>query len=322
MDKPMKTLKINGVVYEIIDDFARGEINTLQLDVKTLQEAAENAMADINEIKDTAITLDTSLSISGSAADAKETGDAISDLSTSVNNKINDLSANVNNKAESKHEHSTSDITSGYLPIERGGTGATDQATALINLGAAAIEHTHSFDDITTTILPLSRGGTGSSNTLNEAPNNAIIYKQNDDTYNQLSYKAVSTGALYATEENGSLKFGALPVAQGGTGATTSDAARANIGAASKESYTATLSDSGWSSDAPYTQTVTVSGILSTDNPLVDIDLSSATLDTIGDLKDSWSYIDRIVTADNKITAYCYEEKPDKALKIKLMVVR
>lgn len=41
------------------------------------------------------------------------------------------------------HEHSASEITSGALPLSRGGTGATDAATALANIGAAAAEHTH-----------------------------------------------------------------------------------------------------------------------------------------------------------------------------------
>ena len=40
-------------------------------------------------------------------------------------------------------------ITSGTLPIARGGTGATSAGAALTNLGAAAASHTHSISDVT-----------------------------------------------------------------------------------------------------------------------------------------------------------------------------
>ena len=39
-----------------------------------------------------------------------------------------------------------------------------------------------------------------------------------------------ASGALFATSTNGAAKFGTLPIAQGGTGATTAAAAKANIG--------------------------------------------------------------------------------------------
>ena len=43
---------------------------------------------------------------------------------------------------------------------------------------------------------------------------------------------ATASGALYATAANGEPQFGTLPVAQGGTGATTAADARTNLGAA------------------------------------------------------------------------------------------
>ena len=54
------------------------------------------------------------------------------------------------------------------VPVSRGGTGATDDATARANLGitpanigAAAASHNHSAADVTSGTLPLARGGTG-----------------------------------------------------------------------------------------------------------------------------------------------------------------
>jgi hypothetical protein len=43
--------------------------------------------------------------------------------------------------AETDHNHDTSEITSGTLPIERGGTGASNGAEAVINIGAAPKNH-------------------------------------------------------------------------------------------------------------------------------------------------------------------------------------
>ena len=51
--------------------------------------------------------------------------------------------------------------TTGILPVAKGGTGATDAATARSKLGAAATSHNHSADNITSGTLPISRGGTG-----------------------------------------------------------------------------------------------------------------------------------------------------------------
>ena len=80
--------------------------------------------------------------------------------------------------ASASHNHSAANITSGTLPITRGGTGATSAANARTNLGiipenigAADKEHTHSAADITSGTMSVSRlptitvakGGTGAT---------------------------------------------------------------------------------------------------------------------------------------------------------------
>jgi hypothetical protein len=93
-------------------------------------------------------------------------------------------------------------------------------------IGAAPTSHEHSTVDITSGTLPTTRGGTGRDFT--SVPPNAIVRKISDGT--TLTHVATGNGALYATATNGLPTFGTLPVAQGGTGATTVNDARANLG--------------------------------------------------------------------------------------------
>lgn len=85
--------------------------------------------------------------------------------------------------------------------------------------------------------------------------------------------------------------------------------------------YNATLLSSGWSSSAPYTQTLSIQGILSTDIPVVDVVLSSTTSTAVSQLE-AWGYVSKIETAANSITATCLKEKPTINIPIQLKVVR
>jgi len=83
---------------------------------------------------------------------------------------------------------------------------------------------------------------------------------------------------------------------------------------------TTTLDTTWQGSEAPYTKTQTLNGLLATDVPIVDVVLS-------GDWEvdearlEAWGYIYRIVTSNDSITAYA-REKPDVALPLQLKVVR
>ena len=114
---------------------------------------------------------------------------------------------------------------------------------------------------------------------------------------------------------------GTLGLANGGTGATTAAAARSNLGAASRASYTATITTNWTGSSAPYTQAVTVSGILTTDCPHI-VPVYSSTLSTALEQKEAWSMVSKAETSANTITFTCFEEKPMTAIPIQIEVIR
>ena len=85
--------------------------------------------------------------------------------------------------------------------------------------------------------------------------------------------------------------------------------------------YTATIPMSGWSSTVPYTQVVSVSGILSSDTPIIDVNLSADTNTAITQL-DAWACVSKITTSNGSLTVTCLEEKPTTNIPIQLKVVR
>lgn len=83
------------------------------------------------------------------------------------------------------------------LPVERGGTGATDAAAARTNLGitpgnigAAPSQHQHSASDVTSGTLPVARGGTGV--TTDDALFQKVVSSHYPDNDELLEYLGLS----------------------------------------------------------------------------------------------------------------------------------
>ena len=89
---------------------------------------------------------------------------------------------------------------------------------------------------------------------------------------------------------------------------------------AETESFKVILSANGWSGSAPFTQTISIDRIFSTDEPFVDVNLEGVYDGT--SIIEAWSVVGRVATADGSITAYCYEEAPTVDIPIILKVVR
>lgn len=87
---------------------------------------------------------------------------------------------------------------------------------------------------------------------------------------------------------------------------------------ATVKSYTVTIGTSWSGSAAPYTQSVTVSGILATDEPIVDL---ITTTNNYESEIENYGKIFKITTSANKITVYA-TEKTTASISCKLKVVR
>lgn len=85
--------------------------------------------------------------------------------------------------------------------------------------------------------------------------------------------------------------------------------------------YSATLTVAGWTGSGPYTQEVTLAGILGSDTPFVDVDMTGlTTLDDMSDAQDAFGLILKGVCGAGKIT-FTASAKPKTAIHIKIKVV-
>lgn len=132
--------------------------------------------------------------------------------------------------------------------------------------------------------------------------------------------------ALYPVTKSENLQ-GELPITKGGTGATDAATALTNLGAAAAdhshaERFTVSVPVS-WTENSAggYMQTISVPGILSTDDPVADI-MMGDNVDTNALYTAAWALITSIVTADGSITLYANGEAPTTAFTIQMKAVR
>lgn len=90
-------------------------------------------------------------------------------------------------------------------------------------VGAAAEGHNHAAGDITSGTLAVVRGGTGQFS----HNRNAVLIGNGTSAVRNV---ATASGAFFATDANGVPGFDTLPIAQGGTGATSAANALQNLG--------------------------------------------------------------------------------------------
>ncbi len=118
----------------------------------------------------------------------------------------------------------------GTLPVGQGGTGATTFTSNAVLYGNGtnaiqtkasangALYATSANGSLSWGTLPVQQGGTGLTTATTV---NAVVIGNSTTANNALQTVATASGAFYAEATNGKPKFGTLPVAQGGTGATS-----------------------------------------------------------------------------------------------------
>ena len=87
-----------------------------------------------------------------------------------------------------------------------------------------------------------------------------------------------------------------------------------------RKTWTATIATT-WSGSGPYTQSVTVSGILSSDMPHITPVYSSDNATSLAE-KEAWACVSKAVAAANSITFACFEDKPATEIPIQIEVMR
>lgn len=74
---------------------------------------------------------------------------------------------------------------------------------------------------------------------------------------------------------------------------------------------TLSLAPGSWSSSAPYTQTVNLARITSSDKPIISMGVpSTISSANYKAMKKAYGYIDRVVSNNGSLTFYCYNKKP------------
>lgn len=85
--------------------------------------------------------------------------------------------------------------------------------------------------------------------------------------------------------------------------------------------FMGTLLADGWAgTSAPFSQVITINGILETDKPKIDVVVSDTYANAEAEAE-AWGYVYRIVTSQNGVTAYA-TEKPEVSLNIQMEVIR
>ena len=102
---------------------------------------------------------------------------------------------------------------------------------------------------------------------------------------------------------------------------SSGDAANKNYVDEKRKTFTASIAAGSWSGSGPYTQTVSIPGILATDMPHIS-PVYSDTLETALAQKEAWSMVSRAVSAAGSVTFICFEDKPEANIPIQLEVNR
>ena len=153
------------------------------------------------------------------------------------------------------------------------------------------------------------------------------------DATGNVTLTAADVGALAASggSMTGAINMNGQPISGLNDPTEESQAARKGYVDAAKEeakaytdskrkTWTATITAT-WSGSGPYTQSVTVSGILASDMPHITPVYSPDNATALAQ-KEAWACVSKAVTEAGLITFSCFEDKPAAAIPIQIEVIR
>lgn len=149
-----------------------------------------------------------------------------------------------------------------------------------------------------------------------------VCGKSPDETGN-VAVTADDVGALPSAGGGmtGPIAMGGNKVTELGTPIDSGDAATKGYVDGKRITKAATIPTNWSGSSAPYTQSISVTGILSTDAPHITPVYSSA-LETALMEKDAWAMISKAETSNGTVTFTCFEDKPATEIPIQIEVMR
>lgn len=139
-------------------------------------------------------------------------------------------------------------------------------------------------------------------------------------TYTKTTWVNGSAPAINATNLN-NIENGIFNVDTSFTTHSTLTATLTVLGHVQNGIYTATILTSSWNgTTSPYTTSVTVSGMLSTDTPIIDV-VMTGTFATDEAIISSWSSVYRAVTTTD-VVSFSATDIPTADLPLQFKVVR
>lgn len=152
---------------------------------------------------------------------------------------------------------------------------------------------------------------------------NKYLLKNGGDMTGEIRMNSQTISGLNdPTEESQAARKGYVDAAKEEV-KTYTDAAKAEANAytnSKRKTWTATITTT-WSGSGPYTQSVTVSGILASDMPHITPIYSSDNTTALTQ-REAWACVSKAATAANAITFACFEDKPTVAIPIQIEVMR
>lgn len=146
-------------------------------------------------------------------------------------------------------------------------------------------------------------------------------YRFGQDSFYSTSFKNLGTSSYPFSTVYASKFVGGEATTSAAGLMSSSDKTKLNDLAAST-SATASFASSGWSSTAPYTQTISVSGITADSKVVIDVNLTGQTTSAAAAIIEGWGLVNDVQTGAGTLTAYCYGDKPTVALPVNIINVK